>query len=446
MEKQSLYGSILSENRPPLINKAVVQINGTTNGYPAQLLLDESILSKHMMLIGGTGCGKTNTFLYLVEQTKNTMTENDVMFIFDTKGDYYRRFYNSSTDKVITASTDEFNSIDKWNAFREILVDGLNRESIEANVNEIAWGLFSDSISKNNSNPFFPNAARDLFAAIMICLIRKTGNKPELIDKYLDNEYLKNFFDSLTVSTLKSLFKDQYDQMSVMTYIGDGENTQGLGVLAELQTVVRKIFVGAFAEKGSYSIREFVRNRGAKTLFIEYDLDRGSSLTPMYKLLFDLAFKESMGTHAKERIDDGKKGNIYFFCDEFKLLPDLLHIEDAVNFGRSFGIKVFAGLQSIDQLTENYGEARGKNIIAGFSTVMSFRANDENTRQFTIGKYGKNYVLEQYISSITNSMPEEKRLGNVVEDWEICALSTGEAVIGLPGYEPFQFQFEEYKR
>ena len=25
MEKQSLYGSILSENRPPLINKAVVQ-------------------------------------------------------------------------------------------------------------------------------------------------------------------------------------------------------------------------------------------------------------------------------------------------------------------------------------------------------------------------------------------------------------------------------------
>ena len=43
-------------------------------------------------------------------------------------------------------------------------------------------------------------------------------------------------------------------------------------------------------------------------------------------------------------------------------------------------------------------------------------------------------------------MPEEKRLGNVVEDWEICALSTGEAIIGLPGHEPFQFQFEEYVR
>lgn len=446
MEKELLYGSILSDNRPPHIDDAIIKINGNTDGVPTQLLLSDSILSKHMMLIGGTGCGKTNTFFYLVEQTKCSMTENDVMIIFDTKGDYYRKFYNSYTDQIITTSSEEFPIINKWNVFREILVDGIKREAIEANVHEIAWGLFSESITKNNSNPFFPNAARDLFAAIMICLIRKTGNKPDLIEKYLDNEYLKNFFDSLTVDTLKSLFKDQYDQMSVMTYIGDGENTQGLGVLAELQTIVRKVFVGGFAEKGNFSIRELVRQRKAKTLFIEYDLDRGSSLMPIYKMLIDLALKESMGIEAKKRIKNGQKGNVYIFCDEFKLLPDLQHIEDAVNFGRSLGIKVFAGLQSIDQLVENYGEARAKNIVAGFSSVMSFRANDEATRQFTVGKYGKNYVLEQYISSINNSMPEEKRLGNVVEDWEICALDVGEAIIGLPECEPFKFQFEEYKK
>ena len=136
--------------------------------------------------------------------------------------------------------------------------------------------------------------------------------------------------------------------------------------------------------------------------------------------------------------------SLYIFCDEFKLLPDLLHIEDAVNFGRSLGIKVFAGLQSIDQLIENYGEARAKNIISGFSSVLSFRANDESTRQFVVGKFGKNYVLEQNIS-VGNSINEEKRIGNVVEDWELCNLGVGEAVIGLLDIPPFRFKFDLYR-
>ncbi len=446
MEKQSLYGSILSDNRPPQVNNPIVRMNGTSNGYPVQLLLDESILSKHMMLIGGTGCGKTNTFLHLVRQIKTKMTSDDVMIVFDTKGDYQKEFYEHKNDRLISVSTELNDGLDKWNIFKEILVDGLRKEAIESNISEIAWGLFSESISKNNSNPFFPNAARDLFAAVLTCLVRKTGYKPELIEKYMDNEYLRNFFDSLTVGVLKSLFKDQNDQISVLTYLGDGENPQGLGVLAEMQTVVRKIFVGDFAEKGDFSIREFVRHRGAKTLFIEYDLDRGSTLTPVYKLLIDLALKEAMGANAKQRANESRGGNVYVFCDEFKLLPDLQHIDDAVNFGRSLGVKIFAGLQSIEQMSENYGESRGKNIIAGFSTVMSFRANDESTRQFTTGKYGKNYVLEQYVSNITNSVPEEKRLGNVVEDWEICGLDIGEAIIGFPNGEPFKFKFEEYRR
>lgn len=115
-----------------------------------------------------------------------------------------------------------------------------------------------------------------------------------------------------------------------------------------------------------------------------------------------------------------------------------------MNFGRSLGVKVFAGLQSIDQLYENYGEARGKNIVAGFSSVFSFKANDEDTRKFTTGLYGKNYVLEQY-RSITNAVVEEKRLGDVVEDWDISGLEVGEAIVGLPNVSPFKFKFDLYR-
>ena len=101
-------------------------------------------------------------------------------------------------------------------------------------------------------------------------------------------------------------------------------------------------------------------------------------------------------------------------------------------------------MQSIDQLYENYGEARGKNIVAGFSSVLSFKANDEDTRNFTSGLYGKNYILEHY-NALENAYAEDKRLGSVVEDWEICSLQVGEAIVGLPNAAPFKFKFDLYR-
>ncbi len=95
------------------------------------------------------------------------------------------------------------------------------------------------------------------------------------------------------------------------------------------------------------------------------------------------------------------EGNIYLICDEFKLLPHLHHIEDGVNFGRSRGVKVIAGLQSIEQLYEIYGEYKGRNIAAGFSSKFAFKSNDQSTRDFICNLYGTNIVLLLYFGANT---------------------------------------------
>ncbi|MBQ7761355.1 MAG: type IV secretion system DNA-binding domain-containing protein [Clostridia bacterium] len=441
MQKEKLNGSLLEENMPPRIDDSgygepTIHLYGESNDRYTDFKMNSEILSRHLMLIGGTGCGKTNTFFHIVSQLKDQMDDNDVMIIFDTKGDYYERFFDKGRDCVLSTAEKYRDLSVAWNVFEEILVDGTDPYTLNDNISEICWGLFSEAINKNTSNPFFPNAARDMLSAILTCIFRKTGNGngQELQELYLNNAFLKTYLNTLSVKELRELLENQSDQVAVMSYVGDGNNDQGLGVFAELQSVIRKIFVSSFAENGDFSIRSFVRNKGAKALFIEYDLTRGSMLTPIYKLLIDLALKEAMSRK------EGERGNVYLFCDEFKLLPDLLHIENAVNFGRSLGLKVFAGLQSIDQITESYGEARGKNIIAGFSSVFSFRANDEATRQFTVGKYGKNYIIEQY-----DYEHKDKRIGNVVEDWDLGTLKKGEAVVGLTDHEPFKFRFELFR-
>ena len=138
-------------------------------------------------------------------------------------------------------------------------------------------------------------------------------------------------------------------------------------------------------------------------------------------------------------------GNVYFLCDEFKLLPHLQHIEDGVNFGRSLGVKILAGIQSINQLYEIYGEDKGKNIAAGFSSVYAFRANDSSTREFVTNLFGKNIVLEQYKTAM-NTLVEEKRDGHTVEDWDLSTLSVGEAIIGFSYERPFRFKFDFFGR
>jgi type IV secretory pathway TraG/TraD family ATPase VirD4 len=108
------------------------------------------------------------------------------------------------------------------------------------------------------------------------------------------------------------------------------------------------------------------------------------------------------------------------------------------------GVKILAGLQSIDQLNANYtNEAEARNTIAGFSSVYAFHSNDYPTREYVSRLFGKNMLMESYQNS-NNQIHFEKREGHSVEDWDLISLRTGEAIVGLPGIPPFQFMFDLY--
>jgi type IV secretory pathway TraG/TraD family ATPase VirD4 len=386
------------------------------------------------MLIGGTGCGKTTLFYHFVSQLKQSMTNDDVMIIFDSKGDFHSKFFDKSTDLVIGNSKQYASDSEKWNIYKEILADGWDERDYIINTQEICKSFFEER-TKNTTNAFFPNAARDLLAAVIIAFIREGERDSNIKKEFFYNNKLKEFLNISDAEMIKDLLADSLDANAILSYIS-GDNAQSQGVLSEMYSIIREIFIGVFADKGAFSMRKFVKDKGKRTIFIEYDLSIGSMLTPVYRLMFDLALKEALGRNKPQ-------GNVYLICDEFKLLPHLRHIDDGVNFGRSLGVKVFAGIQSIEQLYEIYGQSRGRNIAAGFSSVYAFRANDTATREFVSGLFGKNIVLEQY-QMLNSQMVEEKRNGQTVEDWDLNSLAVGEAIVGLPFAQPFRFHFDTY--
>lgn len=396
-------------------------------GRDIYLPLDEDLLSRHIMFLGGIGTGKTNAFQQIIAQLRQTAEQNDVMIIFDTKGDFYQKFYQPgdvviSNDETATGS----DGLNYWNIFNEIEQDA----HMEDNIIEIAKTLFHQKL-ENTSQPFFPNAAKDLFAAILLHFSRNRGRINA------NNKLLKAFLDRAPASEIREMLK-QYDDLQAMTgYIFDDRSPQTQGVISELQQMSREIFLGNFKKEGSLSMRQLVRSKGGKIIFIEYDLGIGSMLSPVYSLLFDLAIKEALCRKKSE-------GNVYFITDEFSLIPNLQHIDDAVNFGRSLGVKFMIGIQNIEQVFHNYGESRARSLLSGFLTSVVFRIHSPESKQFVQELFGKNRKKEVYMSSVQGrGIIEQVRDAFVVEDWDIANLRIGQAIIGLPEFSPFVFQFKK---
>ena len=425
-----VYGGMLENNSPPPDGiKSIIHVPGSFKGHSCKFGITDDVLSKHLLLVGGTGCGKTNLFYHMVSQIKNKMTNNDVMLIFDSKGDFYNKFYTDND--IVIGNSSQYRKISEcWNIYEEIIADGKDYSSIIQNTQEICKSLFADLIEKNNSNPFFPMAARDLLASIIIALI-KNGVTP-------NNEDLKNYIESSSPESLRELLGSHPELASVASYIGAKSGSQSQGVLSEMYSVARDVLIGVFADIGDFSMRQFIRKKQRKIAFIEYDLSIGDVLSPIYSLLFDLALKEALGRTASQ-------GNVYLIVDELKLLPNLRHLEDGINFGRSLGVKILAGLQSIDQLNANYSnETKAKNAVSGFSSVIAFHQNDYATRQYICQLMGQNMILDTFAED-NGSFHYEKRVGFIVEDWDLNDLGVGDAVVSLPNEKPFRFHFEEFK-
>ena len=407
-------------------------INITFNGkngdnLPDKFVLTEKLLSQHLMLIGGIGSGKTNTFNQILQNIVPQLSAKDVMIIFDTKGDFYKEFYRPGDIVISNDSTAcGSNGPDYWNLINEID----SSIGLKEDVIEISNALFADKLKKAGDNAFFPQAAKDIMSAVLyhFALVKGRGTIKS------DNLTISDAMKKEGIDWYRSILSMYPNYSAMQSYIPPDAMGQALGVLAELQQVVRSVFVGNFAKRGTLSIRNLVRNKGGKKIFIEYDIGIGGMLTPIYSLLFDLAIKEAL---CRSKSD----GNVFFVCDEFKLLPNLKHIDDAVNFGRSLGIKFMIGVQNIDQIIEIYGENMAKNIFSGFLNVFAFKVSDYSTRNYLKERSGENRKCTTYKST---TVQETIAMAHVVEDWDVANLKLGEAIISMNSAEPFKFGFSAF--
>lgn len=437
--------------REKSINHRGVFFKGTTYDLP----LVPPIFSQHILFSGGIGSGKTNAINQVVQQLINLRSKKDVVIIFDSKGDFLQTFGKKIPDseKVVISNDNAATAI--WNMFNETLIDYQPtyswKKSFNENLMELANNLFQTIIEKDTSNPFFPLAAKNIFYGLLKLLANMylndhvQGSRTKINNKMI---YELSKLDSTSIANKFNEPANQKELAQLISYLGRikpdktgqpafFENDQGASVVATLRNVLIDIFKGKFSDVGDFSIRDFVRKKGGKFLFIEYDLDQGRVLGPIYKTMVDLAIKESL---CRERSD----GNVFFVIDEFRLLPKLDYMDAGVNLGRGLGAKFIVGIQNLKQIEAIYGEAEAKSILSGFVTNVNFRTTDMETREY-IKSLSGDQIYEYDVMSLSGGRQREK--SSVITDESILKLNVGEAIVNIPVLDknPIKFQFKEFK-
>lgn len=435
INKKIIDGSVITELNNEIIGTGKGGTFGILGANNSGVALHNKLIERHILAIGAIGSGKSNILYHIIEGLRANANEDDMFIFFDAKGDYYEEFYKDG-DMVISNEIEQPLGGVYWNIYEEIMMT--HPEKREELIKEIATGIFREDIEKSTA-PIFALGARDLFAAILSAQIKDIENGEPMMNHATLVEFLRKASDV----TLRNLLVKHDNLKWVRMYIKKENPSQTQSFLVHLYQTVYKIFSGSFEQAGDFSIRRAIQEKGGKAVFLEYDLSAGYILEDIYTLLLDISMKEVLGRSS----NGGKNGRVFFVLDEFPLIPRLNYMDNALNFGRSLGVRIIAGLQNIGQVEHRYGHALAQSLISGFGSVFAFRLLDNNSRNVIQGRYGRNKRMYSYISSNTSKgVQDSLEIGEVIEDWDISSLKIGQCIAMLPDEEPFKFYPLEYKK
>jgi type IV secretory pathway TraG/TraD family ATPase VirD4 len=428
-QRAVLKGLQIAKDIPYRDPDAFLSLVGTDgNGKSAFLPIGDALLSRHILLLGGPGTGKSNMMRHLIRNLRANLTDADVMLVLDPTGEHAAQFCQAgdivfADDQRASDGTGEA----QWNLFAELTDDARLIEDASA----LCDALFEERI-RTAADPYAATGARDLTLALIVYLARQ--NDPSL----RNNETLRGLIDGFDAESMQTILNTLPELRAMGAYLSDPTSRQALSVVAALQQAARAMFQGRFGAAGSLGIRATLRRKGGKVIYLCYDASRGRDTGTVFSSLLDIALAEALTRQENE-------GSIYLILDDVCALPPLFHLLDALLYGRVKGLRFAVALPGISRLQERYGEAHAQAALDAFGTIVTFRLHDRAARAYVKGLYGRHRVVETFNSSVqVRGVIEQVMDQYIIEDEDLTALQTGESIIATTHYPPFYFRMKPY--
>ena len=370
--------------------------------------------TRHFLVMGSTGSGKTNLMHNLLPQVKQ---KEQPAIVIDQTGEMIARYYTPERKDII------FNPFDGRSKNWDFWQDCSTSEELER-FSKILFS-FNRKRSKSHSDPFWEQSAQYVFNACVEYLI-KTDN--------ISLEALKELTIEANLEELQKKLKGT----AAERYLTDDSKGVASSVLSMLATNAKPISYLSDDNSGNtFSLKEHFKNikSGSNAwLFLSTKPSSRELTLPLIACLTELALSELMN------IGIDQKRRVWCIFDELASLGNLPAFTPLMAEGRKYGACVVAALQSLNQLYDYYGSYAGSSIFGQFGTCFFFRNTEPAiARMFssmcgteTITRQQKNtsFGANDFRDGVSYQETEKKK--ELVEYNQLASLAVGECYTLLP--------------
>lgn len=316
------------------------------------LVLPKSQLSRHLLIYGSVGSGKSQILLGLLRQI---LRRRHKLFLYDVKGDFSSYFPNAS----ILSPFDARSRV--WHVARDV------RTPTQAAV-------FADSLipDDNSAGKFWTQAARQVLAGAVMSLQNEqpeTWTWPDLARRL-----------TLQAEELAPILEVNYRK--AFGLLSNPQSQTSFNILATLGAYTRVVddLARAWPQIGKrwFAITDWVRDdyAGPKQIIVQAGPDAG--LTSAYiSALVNVAVPEIISS----ALPDDERGRFLgFVFDEMSSIGKI-QFAPLVDKGRSKGVVVVACVQDLAQLRDLYGENQVKALTSMVGTQVICKVGMGETRE-----------------------------------------------------------------
>jgi type IV secretory pathway TraG/TraD family ATPase VirD4 len=333
-----------------------------------QISIDKE--TKHLMLVGAPGGGKTQTLHGLMRQI---FKRKDKMIIYDMKADFTSAYGNRC---LLVAPHDKRSAA--WDIARDCRTEGAARE--------LASRFIPDS-----KDPMWSEGAR----AILVSLIIKLQKEKE--DEWNWSDLADLIAQACSDEELLIAIVKRFNKIQAAVVGEDSKTTQSfLIVIAASAALINNLAQAWKHTKQKISFVEWLHDENPehKRIILQGD-GRFSSLTKAYISSIITLLSQEIQSPV---FADSTTRKIWFILDEAPTLGKV-DILPMITVGRSKGVRVVAAFQDQSQIKEVFGDNVAKTWASSAGTMIIYRVNRGETANWLAEDIvGERTVLRNQVS------------------------------------------------
>lgn len=369
--------------------------------------------TRHFLVTGSTGSGKTNLIHNLLPQIEKL---GQPAIVIDQTGEMIAKYYNPERGDII------FNPFDSRGRAWDFWADCGTREDLER-FSKILIG-FNRKQSSNHSDPFWENAAEVVFNSCIEFLRPKKASIEAIAQMVCQSDinYLKRMLNNTEAGR----------------YLGADSKQTAASIVSVLTANAKPLtYLKSAGGGGSFSMKQHfanIKNGSPSWLFLATKPSSRSLTLPLISCLTELALARL--------IDSGiaKDRRVWTVIDELPALGRLPALSPLMAEGRKYGACVLAGMQSLNQLYSQYGHYDGSTIFGQFGTSFFFRNAEPAIAKMISSMCGSETITRQQKNTSFGanefrdgvSYNEQQQRKPLVEPDDLANLAIGECYVLFP--------------